>query len=59
MDYKLVRDIDGTISKTQVQRISDNAFVPFDPDNTDYQEYLEWTKASPMNVAEPADEVTE
>lgn len=59
MDYKLVRDIDGTISKTQVQRISDNAFVPFDPDNTDYQEYLEWTKASPMNVAKPADEVTE
>jgi hypothetical protein len=21
-------------------------------DNTDYQEYLKWTKASPMNVAE-------
>jgi len=25
-----------------VQRLSDNAFIPFDPDNTDYQEYLKW-----------------
>ena len=26
--------------------------IPSDKANTDYQEYLEWTKASPMNVAE-------
>ncbi|QLF88131.1 mesocentin-like protein [Methylophilales phage Venkman EXVC282S] len=26
--------------------------IPFDPANKDYQEYIEWTKASPMNVAE-------
>ena len=26
--------------------------IPFDPDNTDYQEYLEWAKT---NTAEPAD----
>ena len=25
--------------------------IPKDKDNTDYQEYLKWTKASPMNVA--------
>lgn len=25
-----------------VKRISDNAFIPFDPANTDYQEYLKW-----------------
>jgi hypothetical protein len=26
----------------QAIRISDNAVIPFDPDNTDYQAYLKW-----------------
>ena len=26
----------------QVIRLADNAFIPFDPANTDYQKYLEW-----------------
>ena len=42
MSYKLVKNIDETISTTQIKRISDNAFIPFDEANTDYQEYLEW-----------------
>jgi len=36
-----------------IKRLSDNAFIPFDPDNTDYQEYLKWV--SEGNELEPAD----
>ena len=25
-----------------ILRVVDNATIPFDPDNTDYQEYLAW-----------------
>jgi hypothetical protein len=34
--YKLIKDIKS------VQRLSDGAFIPFDPANTDYQAYLKW-----------------
>jgi hypothetical protein len=40
-----------------VQRLSDNALIPFDPANTDYQAYLKWV--SEGGVPLPADEVTE
>jgi len=39
-------------SRPCIIRLSDMAQIPFDPDNTDYQEYLEWAKT---NTAEPAD----
>jgi hypothetical protein len=31
-----------TNSENQVKRLADNAFIPFDPANTDYQQYLAW-----------------
>jgi hypothetical protein len=38
--YKLLTTTtDGT---QNVQRLSDNASIPFDPANTDYQAYLAW-----------------
>ena len=39
--YKLIRNsISNEIDI--VKRLSDNAHIPFDNANTDYQEYLEW-----------------
>ena len=47
----------GLIDTNIVQRLSDSAFIPFDPANTDYQAYLKWVAAG--NTPEPADEVTQ
>ena len=37
-----------------IKRLADNAFIPFDPANTDYQEYLKWLAEG--NEPLPADE---
>jgi hypothetical protein len=50
--YKLIKNDFEKV--TVVKRLSDNAFIPFDPANTDYQKYLEWVAEG--NEPEPADE---
>ena len=40
--YKQTKTIEGQVRNDQIQRLSDNAFIPFDEANTDYQAYLKW-----------------
>jgi hypothetical protein len=49
--YKLIKLLDEV---TTVKRLSDNACIPFDPDNTDYQTYLRWLEEG--NTPLPAEE---
>jgi hypothetical protein len=49
--YRLIKD---AINTPLVLRLSDNAFIPFDLANTDYQAYLKWLDEG--GVPLPADE---
>ena len=54
--YKYFKDgITGKKVTNIIIRKEDNAFIPFDEENKDYQEYLKWAKT---NTAEDIDGLT-
>lgn len=56
--FKQILNFDKTVSQTQILRIEDNAFIPFDPANTDYQAYLKWLEEGnqPLPAETPSEE---
>ena len=54
--YKLIKDDPIFGAARNVIRVADGASIPFDPANTDYQEYLAWKEKGnePLPADEPA-----
>jgi hypothetical protein len=55
--YKLLKTTklsESAVGIETIKRISDEAYIPFDPANTDYQAYLKWVEDG--GVPTPADE---
>ena len=52
--YKLGKPFISGGASTSVINLDLNMAIPFDPANTDYQEYLKWVAEG--NTPEPADE---
>lgn len=54
--YQFQPDYEGKQAQS-IKRLADNACIPFDPANTDYQEYLQWLAEG--NTPLPPDEPQE
>jgi len=52
--YKQCKNLDGSTNQLAIICTNDNTFIPFDPANTDYQNYLKWLAEG--NTPEPAQE---
>jgi hypothetical protein len=52
--YKQTKPLFKGAEDKCINRLADNAFIPFDPDNTDYQAYKKWLEEG--NQPLPPDE---
>jgi len=52
--YRQLRDFQGEVSQTTIQRVSDGACIPCVDDNRDYQDYLKWV-AEGNTILPPAE----
>ena len=55
--YKLTSSKKTTPEYTSIQRLEDGAFIPQDPSNIDYQQYLKWLEEG--NEPLPPDPIPE
>jgi hypothetical protein len=52
--FKQYKDMNGQLVENAIIRTSDNACIPFDPANTDAQQFAKWLQEG--NLPEPAEE---
>lgn len=52
--FQQIKTLDGLVAADVIRRVEDGACIPFDPANTDYQQYLKWLEEG--NTPLPAEE---
>jgi hypothetical protein len=55
--YKQYKDPDGSTNQQAIIRTTDNVCIPFEPANSDYQQYLKFLEEGGQPL--PADEGTQ